>query len=49
MTFATDHKCGAVLTLLLKVTPNDTAYISSEIASGTNLDAAPRGANNEEV
>jgi hypothetical protein len=49
MTPATDNKCVVMLTLLLKVAQNNTAYMSSEAASGTNLDAASRGDKNEEV
>jgi hypothetical protein len=49
MTSATDHKCVVVLTLLLEVAQNDSTNMSSEAASGTNLNAAPRGANNEEA
>jgi hypothetical protein len=49
MTSATDHKCVVVLKLLLEVAQNDSTYMSSEAASGTNLDSASRGDDNEEV
>jgi hypothetical protein len=45
----TDKICVVVLTLVLKIALNNTADITSEAASSTNLDAVSRAANGEEV